>query len=538
MGEVIKFELDTNKLQPYVDQVTSIINRVNKSEDFYNTAQKKFPTMTQERAKELYEIDKKVELANQIAKDLKDLLSWYSTAVNEVVKKDEELASEPTTKDAPTGGGDSPTSTTEPEVESDTDPKSDTDPEHEIQTDPEPKGITDPDPETITDPGPKPEGDGSEPGSEHGKEITEGSEPKDPTEPPVEIITDPDPKDFTEPESKTDPDDIDPNKTEPPTKPKNKTEPDGTEPKNTTEPTVRTETEPPGTETEEEKKKREQLEEEEKKKKEEEEKRKEEERKKLEQQQKGTSPSASVASDALKRATEQASKNSAAAGKTGANGTTGSTVNKKGLSLNADTPKLSSNILSGGQKNFAAKSLAGTGIALGIAGITGGLFLAKGRYYTFTPEDWEETEPEIQSAIIDDFKAAGMSEEEIEEFKISTFKIEMKELNEHIKKVEKAFAANELVAEEFASQYGFTVFDEDGDVDKYLLFIIMGIDGRNPNADVNFYNIVNPYLEEDDINFIYTGINLSDYLYDAEGEEEETEDEEYEEYEDTDETIL
>ena len=173
-----------------------------------------------------------------------------------------------------------------------------------------------------------------------------------------------------------------------------------------------------------------------------------------------------------------------------------------------------------GQKNLAVGALTGAGLALGAAGIAGGLYLARGGYYTFTPEDWDATDALIQQAIINDFMEAGMDENAIEDFKNSTFRIKTSELNEHIKKVEKAYDTDHSIDSQFADLYHFTVIDSDGEVDEYLLFLVMAIDGMNADPEYNFYNILNPYFEEDDINFIYTGINLADYLYDTEGSEE------------------
>ena len=176
-----------------------------------------------------------------------------------------------------------------------------------------------------------------------------------------------------------------------------------------------------------------------------------------------------------------------------------------------------------GQKNLALGALTGAGLALGAAGIAGGLYLAKGGYYTFTPEDWDATDPIIQQAIINDFLEAGMDQNAIEDFKNSTFRIKSSELNEHIKKVEKAYKVDPSIDQQFVDLYHYTVIDASGEVDEYLLFITMGIDGMNADPKYNFYNILNPYFEEDDIDFIYTGINLADYLYDNEEYEEEPE---------------
>ena len=175
-----------------------------------------------------------------------------------------------------------------------------------------------------------------------------------------------------------------------------------------------------------------------------------------------------------------------------------------------------------GQKSLASASLAGAGLAMGAAGIAGGLLLAgKAGYYTFTPEDWEETEEEVKASLEDNFKKHGMTDEEFEAFKVSTYRIKSSELNGHIKKVEKAFSVSEEIVDEIINQYHYSIFDEDDEVDKYLLFLTMAIDGMNTTDEVNIYNILNPYFEDDDdVDFIYTGIILDEYLYDEEYEKE------------------
>ena len=198
------------------------------------------------------------------------------------------------------------------------------------------------------------------------------------------------------------------------------------------------------------------------------------------------------------------------------------------------TPKLASKLSpqstgAAGQKNYAKKTLAGAGFALGAASIAGGIYLgSKSGYYIFTPEDWEETEEDVQNAIINDFIDAGMKPEEIDAFKESSYRIKASELNEHVKKIEKAFSIDEAVADEIINMYHFSLFDDNDDIDRYLLFLIMAIDGKNESADVNIYNILNPYFEEEDIDFIYTGINLEDYVYVEDEEEEETEEDDIE----------
>ncbi|MBQ3306805.1 MAG: hypothetical protein IJG68_01270 [Bacilli bacterium] len=169
-----------------------------------------------------------------------------------------------------------------------------------------------------------------------------------------------------------------------------------------------------------------------------------------------------------------------------------------------------------GQKSSANAALAGAGLAMGLAGIAGGIYAeSKNGYYIFTPDDWNETEEEVQEAIKWCFKKSGMDDTEIGEFTSSSYKIKADDINTHAKKLKKALEINEKVSDEFIDTYRFTVFDEDNEVDKYLLFVVMSIDGRYANNEVNFYDIINPYFEDDDdIDFLYSGIDYLEYQID------------------------
>ncbi len=191
----------------------------------------------------------------------------------------------------------------------------------------------------------------------------------------------------------------------------------------------------------------------------------------------------------------------------------------KGSNTNALTGKFGfngDNVF--GQKSYATTSVAGAGLAMGIAGLAGGLYLnAKNKYYIFTPEDWEETDEEVKNAIIWCFKEAGMTDEEMDDFVTHSYRIKTSELDEHIKKLEKVINNDEQIATDFVNTYHFSIFDEDNHVDPYLLFVIMVIDGKYINDEVNFYNILNPYLDdENDIDFLYSGIDSNEYLYEEE----------------------
>ena len=189
--------------------------------------------------------------------------------------------------------------------------------------------------------------------------------------------------------------------------------------------------------------------------------------------------------------------------------------------LNKGTSRLSSGVspatVSSGvsaEKGVNTTALAGAGIALGLAGVGGGLYLSsRNSYYTFTPEDWDNTDTETQNVIIEDFKNAGLTDLDIEEFKTLSFKVPSSVINDSIKKIKKAYSADESVVDNFFEMYHFSIFDYDDDIDPYLLFIVMIIDGENDHEEVNLYNIINPFIDDDDVDFVYSGVKLREYSY-------------------------
>ena len=77
--------------------------------------------------------------------------------------------------------------------------------------------------------------------------------------------------------------------------------------------------------------------------------------------------------------------------------------------------------------------------------------------------------------------------------------------------------------------YKFDLFDDNDNLLKYMLFIAMIIDGSNKVDETNIYNIINPSLEEQEIDFIYSGLVMEEYIYDNDLEEEPEEDSEEDE---------
>ncbi len=168
--------------------------------------------------------------------------------------------------------------------------------------------------------------------------------------------------------------------------------------------------------------------------------------------------------------------------------------------------------------------IAAASVAAGGAAAGGGILAAKKASTTkFTPEDWASLGEDYQGIIEKVMKKVGFTEDEIETFKNSKFKIATSELKEHIKKIDKAVDANPTCDDELLRLYEYSMFDENLKVNDYLLFITMIIDGKNAIDDYNMYNVINQsFGDVDEADFIYAGIAMEDY-FDVTIEEEEAE---------------
>ena len=165
--------------------------------------------------------------------------------------------------------------------------------------------------------------------------------------------------------------------------------------------------------------------------------------------------------------------------------------------------------------------IAAASVAAGGAAAGGGVLLGKRLdVIKFTPEDWKALGTDYQTVIEKLFKKVGFSNEEIETFKTSKFKIATAELKEHVKKIDKAKINNPQFEDDFLKLYDYSMIDNNGRVIDYLLFITMIIDGRNSIDEYNMYSIINQGLDgPDDADFFYTGIDMDDYIDDTEDEE-------------------
>ena len=171
----------------------------------------------------------------------------------------------------------------------------------------------------------------------------------------------------------------------------------------------------------------------------------------------------------------------------------------------------------------AAGIIAAAGLAAGGAAGGGGILVGKKlAMLRFTPEDWLALEEDYQTIIENTMKQAGFSNDELDVFKKTKFKIPASEINEHKKKIEKAVKALPTCEEELVELYNYSMIDENHKVIDYLLFITMLIDGKNTIDNYNFYNVVNQGMEDlDDADFIYSGIYMEDYIDDEKDETEE-----------------
>ena len=224
-----------------------------------------------------------------------------------------------------------------------------------------------------------------------------------------------------------------------------------------------------------------------------------------------------------KTAGSQANNNSKNAnGKNGTSGTAGqkstSSTSRTGAgAINTRTGGLNgSGVRTGSTRYLSPLSVAGIGLAAGGL-LAGAGILARNQFYTytFTPDDWHSLDGETQNAAVEDFKRIGFDDEEFNYFTSATFKIKATELDEFIKKVKKAKDIDTQLDAELMQMYGFTCINNDDDVDKYRLFLMLIIDGRDPLDETNIFNILNTSLDEDDVDFIYSGLNYEEYIYDT-----------------------
>ena len=171
----------------------------------------------------------------------------------------------------------------------------------------------------------------------------------------------------------------------------------------------------------------------------------------------------------------------------------------------------------GGILSGNAGTIAKAGLVLGMAGAGAAVVTAAHKkYYIFDPEDWESLVPSDRDSILKTFDKVQLSDGQVQLFETSTFKTESDILDEPAKKLEKAFKNTPEVQEVLNQKYGYDIFNDKGRVDRYLLFILMIIDGQSTISDYNLYTLVTDYIE--DVDMSYSGLQMEDYIYNFEEE--------------------
>ena len=195
--------------------------------------------------------------------------------------------------------------------------------------------------------------------------------------------------------------------------------------------------------------------------------------------------------------------------------------------LSRTNDKLSSGLSSGGKGlglggALNPMSMAGIGLAAGGAIAGAGLLLGSKRNYVFDPEDWDSLDEDTQNSILFAMDAVGFEQTDIDLFANSTFVVPRSEIDPHEDNIKEASEVDMTLSKEIHDVYGFTCMDEEDKVDKYLLFIILSLDGVKFDDNYNLYNILNGHLDEESVDFTYSGINMFEYLKDEDELDEES----------------
>lgn len=172
-------------------------------------------------------------------------------------------------------------------------------------------------------------------------------------------------------------------------------------------------------------------------------------------------------------------------------------------------PTTSGDIKKQGGAAMVAAGLAATGAIGG----GGAVIVKKTMMLKFTPEDWARQPQNIKDAVLADFKAVGFQPSQIELFEKSTLKIKAKLVDDVIFSIRKAQILDESIKEKLNSTYKFSVFNEENKISRYLVLLVMLIDGKRVTDDVSIYNILNNILSDTNYsNYIYTGTTLEEIV--------------------------
>lgn len=181
-------------------------------------------------------------------------------------------------------------------------------------------------------------------------------------------------------------------------------------------------------------------------------------------------------------------------------------------------------------KQGNAAIIAGAG--LGTASLAGGGIMAgkKIMMLVFKPEHFTNLSEVIKDTILNTFKALKFTEEELDLFMTSNLKIKASLIDDMITAIKKASELDTELDSKIKQVYNFSVFTENNKISKYLILMIMLIDGKKIGDQYNIYDILNPILAETDyVNYTYQGVSLQDIVVKEKEEKKESDKQQKEE---------
>ena len=181
-------------------------------------------------------------------------------------------------------------------------------------------------------------------------------------------------------------------------------------------------------------------------------------------------------------------------------------------------------------KQGNAAIMAGAG--LGTASLAGGGIMAgkKIMMLVFKPEHFTNLSEVIKDTLLNTFKALKFTEEELDLFMTSNLKIKASLIDDIITAIKKASELDPELNSKIKQVYNFSVFTESNKISKYLILMIMLIDGKKIGDKYNIYDILNPILAETDyVNYTYQGVSLQDIVVKEKEEKKESDKQQKEE---------
>ena len=181
-------------------------------------------------------------------------------------------------------------------------------------------------------------------------------------------------------------------------------------------------------------------------------------------------------------------------------------------------------------KQGNAAIIAGAG--LGTVSLAGGGIMAgkKIMMLVFKPEHFTNLSEVIKDTILNTFKALKFTEEELDLFMTSNLKIKASLIDDIITAIKKASELDPELNSKIKQVYNFSVFTESNKISKYLILMIMLIDGKKIGDQYNIYDILNPILAETDyVNYTYQGVSLQDIVVKEKEEKKESDKQQKEE---------